>query len=186
MEGAKERLAEILLKEKYEIQELRADLAKSKEIKTRISHIKKELDELSNIATIIENKLNERNKAIGKIEEEIAQLNFEVQAEGIDSIFQIIVNNLPGECASVNINKDKENIKITTEICEKKVESNGKKQVETASNLGRITIEPDENKEFTVKVEVYKNGRAESFKIPNIYRIYKVIAWINNNLYYNE
>lgn len=192
MSGGKERFREILSNEKNEIEELKKIISDRGSLTSKIKQIKNELGVIETALREMDNKFYERIKQIEKIDDEIKLLNFEIQSEDIDTITHVIKNNLPEGFGGVEYSEenDKDNLKNIKLYYNSKNKTHLKKDKDMPIEIGKINILVTEDKQFKVEVtlgdKMDSNYEQAEFFIPNFYRIYKIIAWINTNLHYNE
>lgn len=108
-------------------------------------------------------------------------------------IAHIISSNLPigfdmYENTEEYYENNKMNIKLAYELINNKPQL--KKDKDVPAVISEINILATEDKEFKVGVslgdKMHSDFKEAEFYIPNFYRIYKIIAWINTNLHYNE
>lgn len=192
MEGAKERLGIILADEKNEIEGLRKIIREEGNLSSKIREIRNELGVIEDSLKSMDNKFKGRIKKIQELDDEITYLNFEVQCKDIDTIALVIMCNLPdGFYGSENTEENGEGSLKRIEIyynLEDKTHLKRDKDVHVKA--GKINILATEDKQFKIEVSLGDNRepnyKETEFIIPNLYRIYKIIVWINTNLYYHE
>ena len=192
MNGARERFSVILTDEKGEIEEFERIIKEAGDLRENIRDVKSQLVLIENNLKSMDNKFKNKIKKIEEIDEEIKQLNFEVRSENIDIISQVIIDNLPDGFDGIeNSEECAENILKNIKIRYKS--SNGtnlRKDKDTYFEVGEINILVTEDKEFKVEVMLGNEGepnfKETDFLISKLYRIYKIIVWINTNLHYHE
>jgi len=179
MLGDKERFSNILLDEKNEIEELKKIIKDKGSLPSKIKKIRDDLGIIEMALKSMEKEFNFRIKHIEQIDYKIKELNFEVQSRDIDTMANIISNNLPdgfdGFNGSGGIENSEEYDENNLKSIELRYKSTNKINLNKGKeipNIGKINILGTEDK--------------AEFNIPNLYRIYKIIAWINTNLHYNE
>jgi hypothetical protein len=193
----KERFSKILLDEKNEIEELKKFIKGKGSLYPRIKKIRDDLGLIEMALKSMEKEFNDRIKHIEEIDNKIKLLNFEVQSRDIDTMANIISNNLPdgfdGFDGSGGIENSEEYDENNLKSIQLRYKSTNKinfRKSEEIPNVGKINILGTEDKQFKVIVtlgdKMNANFKEAEFNIPNLYRIYKIIAWINTNLHYNE
>jgi len=197
MLGDKERFSKILLDEKYEIEELKKIIKDKCSLPSKIKKIKDDLGVIEIALKSMEKEFNIRIKHIEEIDDKIKLFNFEVQSRDIDTMANIISSNLPdgfdGYDGSGGIEPSEEYDENSLKIIELRYKItnnvNSKKEKEIPK-IGKINIIGTKDKQFNVIVslgdKIKPNFKKAEFTIPNIYRIYKIISWLNINLHYNE
>ena len=197
MLGDKEKFIEILSAEKNEIEELKKVIKDKCSLPSKIKKIRTELGEIETALRSMEKEFNDKLKYVEEIDTKIKLLNFKVYSEYIDTIANIISNNLPngfdGFDQSGGIENSEEHDENNLKIIELHYKSTNKINIKKGKEIpkvGKITILGTENKQFKVVValgdKMKPTFKQSEFNIDNFYRIYKIIAWINTNLHYNE
>lgn len=192
MEGARERFSVILSDEKNEIEEFKKFIKEASNLQANIKEVKSKLVVIENSLKTMNNKFNDRIKNLEEIEKQIKQLNFEVQSNNIDIISQVIIDNLPDGFGGIDDYEkyDEDNLK-RIKICYKSTNrTNIKKEKDASNGIGKINILATDEKDFKVEVALGNKGepnyKETEFIVSNLYRIYKIIVWINTNLHYHE
>lgn len=192
MEEEKGRFLDILIKEKNNIAELKNILGERSKISSNINEVKEKLKEINDMLKFMEDTLKIKEKEIGFNYEKIEALYFDLVIEDIDKVVEIIQDNLPngyeGTITEDGIAEQSLKCIILRDIsC---YESSSKKEKKFSEEIGRIEIFYNEDKQFKVMVTIRDknnlNIKEEEFILSKPYRIYKIIAYINANLSYNE
>lgn len=190
MLGDKERFSEILLDEKNEIEEIKKIIKDKSSLASDIKRIRYELGVIELALKPMEKELNRKVNRIEDLDNKIRQLNFEVQSRDIDKMAFTITRNLPDGFGGLKNSEeyDENNLKSINLCYTSTNKINFKKDKEMPEIIGKINISGTKDKQFEVDVtlrdKMDSNFKEAKFIIPDLYRIYKIIAWINTNLHY--
>jgi predicted nuclease with TOPRIM domain len=172
-----QKLVNILAEEKLSIEEFKKIIKERTQLSKKINAIKKQLDELNQDMILLEKRCDIRIAEICDNSSKVDELFKKVFERDLLETARIIRDNLP------NTIKSKLQGTIQNPVLVLFEKSSG-------LPVGKVGIEFSSSQEYIAKVEIQDERNQihceDEFvlKIPS--RVYKVIAYINNNLSYDE
>lgn len=170
-------MLELIIKSQKSIHKIKNTISQKKEIKELADKIKKIIDSMDkNIKDELDNLEN--------YEKRLNEIKCEELEDNIDIIKKIIENNLPKD-VKFDYNNEIMNLYI-----EKLKEKSTKYD---RIDVGKVEINQDkeDSNQWTIKVtiersEITKYNTNDFYVNDNIFRVYKVISYIHDNLSYDE
>jgi hypothetical protein len=185
MDVKNEKLLDLLTNAKSSMNNMKVAISEKDKIEKSVEIIRKELTKINTTLKKIDESISEEEKNIGIYEEELRNIQFEFLKNDTDKIRSIVESNLPNTvtCKEVNSNLLKLYRKPTTE-------NKTNRDTDKPQSIGTISIKEKESNENVVIINVDDKDRdiklKQEFTISNPLKIYKIIAYINTNLHYDD
>lgn len=181
MENYKDKLVEILIKEKKDIEDMKVMLGEKSRFTKQIDHIRKELEDLKKDIAGIEKNITSKTKELNNSINDLNSLLYMIVSDNVKDIESLLEANLPDGISTIHKNIiDGKNI----------ISGIGLLDDERQIEIGHVSILKDDgnNVSITVLIDDKLNNKLiqQKFELLNPKRIYKVISFINVNLSYHE